>query len=1596
MEVTTTILRNPFKFLTSYGRNEHSPFEGRKAEIDALYDLLRRRNIVLVYGESGVGKTSLIQCGLANKFQSADWFDVLVLRKDNINTSLQETLLSHIETPLPPQADKDALQLIDTLYIENFKPVYLIFDQLEELYVFGKQEEIGEFYSTIANILRTRSNTCKIILVLRTEFHGELNDFHNKIAPVFDCQLRIERMKPPVGKTVIESLFHEHEAALKVEPGIEQVSSQIANALGQKGDINLLQLQVFLFYLWNKASLLPMDGDRVVITSDLVERISKIEDPLKEYVHETVAEIGNEKEAGVWSLLRHFVSEKDTKKIVHKSDIINLPPADVDEWIRELIEKEILKQTDSEHYELMHDSLAPIITLAQTRNVRTKLTDPPIKGNPYKGLASFDPEDSDRFFGREKVLAELLRKVEDNDLVALVGPSGCGKSSITKAGIIPKLISLGYADMIEKPGKNPGRIIESFHQLLKTVDPNKNIVLFIDQFEELNTQTESHEECDKFIAFLKWLLAENGNSNRKIKVLLSVREDYEQEFDQFFADKWAESKFNIPPFGDEELQLVITEPAYYAGLEFSPDYLVDTIVRDARRSKGAALPLLSFALSETYEKYKEEIKKTGTITEEMYNGIGGVIGGLEKRADGIVERCSDERIVRNVMLRMVAFGEGERAGKRAFRSEFIYPNDAESQRVSEVLDEFISRKLVVAGTNNGNAYVEPAHDALVRNWQRARKWTNDHQDILYLQRNLAQGLATYKKFETLWNSDPRLAEAKAVSESTDDWLNKEEAGFVTASIREKRRLKRSQRFYAGIYLGLIGFAIAAAFYSQWNKSEAKKKAKEEANAANVMALKQKSDSINKFNASLIISYNSLSASNNQLVAQKQLSDSLYRETLALSEQKRLSEEKRAEISAKALADNKKLLDELSLSYDLSTQKADSMTRLLTQVNLQSEYFYRSLNFSDARQKQDLIDTLIALKFTKKDPAKFESFKNSLNLLAYASDDDEINPNNRFFKIKQSYQQYPHIGIDTLGASTINKYLYYTQKLNIGRQDALVLRTPVIASLARNKNFAITTDSRLLTGKYANGKIAIDNQISLYRLSGNYENDSVNVSGFLPVNAKLLTMTCTADNRVIGVTASQAYIWNGNTRKSSTIDLPQSKLAYTAAVSPDGRNIVIDYKDHSVAMVDVANPKKLIKLFDTDKKSTAWITGIQFSPDGNILLVNNSYGGYWLYWLKTKYSNRFQCAIQSATNFSFTPDSRYLTCTLRDSIFLVDLNGIRVGRGIRWTQGSVVNKVILSPDWKDLIVQSTRGAANITSELYETWKPKEKDSVFSMIARSNADRTTIKKSFLGDGNFGFADDGLVLSYTNNPTSGLAVYLNKNFGEFDNFSKADQAIKLPDSDEDQYELAMSYYEQARPALGLAAYLGSLYRSRLLFESLLDHDSKRQEQYLESYRELYHTIFNVDSNYRSMCSGLRLYVQKGEQILKQKPRDSDTKTNLAFEYGNLSWYAIFIPGQDYNQVIQDASRSVALDPYYCDWANTNLALGYLLSKRFKEAKAVYTKFRKQSYNSRSRTFKDAFLEDLATLRRKKVISEAQPDVYAQADLIEKWLRDEITSLD
>jgi DNA-binding SARP family transcriptional activator len=143
---------------------------------------------------------------------------------------------------------------------------------------------------------------------------------------------------------------------------------------------------------------------------------------------------------------------------------------------------------------------------------------------PFKGLASFDVEDSGVFHGRERLVSEMVARLATAPLLGVIGPSGSGKSSLLRAGLLASLHHGALPDSerwpiaLLRPGEHPLRALEQAR-----ADGGERLILAIDQFEEVFTACDRESERT---AFIDALGARARDERRGTLVLVALRADF--------------------------------------------------------------------------------------------------------------------------------------------------------------------------------------------------------------------------------------------------------------------------------------------------------------------------------------------------------------------------------------------------------------------------------------------------------------------------------------------------------------------------------------------------------------------------------------------------------------------------------------------------------------------------------------------------------------------------------------------------------------------------------------------------------------------------------------------------------------------------------------------------------------------------------------------------------------------------------------------------------------------------------------------------------------------------------------------------------------
>jgi energy-coupling factor transporter ATP-binding protein EcfA2 len=473
---------------------------------------------------------------------------------------------------------------------------------------------------------------------------------------------------------------------------------------------------------------------------------------------------------------------------------------------------------------------------------------------PYKGLEVFEEDDADLFFGRERLVEDLVSRIEESRTVFITGPSGSGKSSLVRAGLINALKQGAIKNLHSerwlyetmKPGREPIKDLALAFSRLKSPGladyfqahasekdilnkcaesvlsgrKDQRFVLFIDQFEEVFTQISQEAER---VAFINMLAHAGTAENGRVIILFAMRSDFVSNCATHPAlNEMLSQQFRqIGAMQPEELVSAIALPARHVGLPIE-DELIARIINDMKGEPGA-LPLMQFALKDLFDAQQE---KGGVIalTLEDYLRHGGIHKSLERHADKSFATLSEneQELARSIFSGLIEIGRGTQDTRRTALFDELVPANAKATEVESVVQRLADARLIITDEQAGKDTVTISHEKLIDAWPWLKKLVNENRDVIALQNEIKSDATEWddhKRDESYLYIGARLANAREQLEAKKLVLSGSAYEFVRAGSAQQRRRQRTTWF--GVAAIGVALTVAAAVFSLQSSNNAK-------------------------------------------------------------------------------------------------------------------------------------------------------------------------------------------------------------------------------------------------------------------------------------------------------------------------------------------------------------------------------------------------------------------------------------------------------------------------------------------------------------------------------------------------------------------------------------------------------------------------------------------------------------------------------------------------------------------------------------------------------------------------------------------------------
>ena len=491
---------------------------------------------------------------------------------------------------------------------------------------------------------------------------------------------------------------------------------------------------------------------------------------------------------------------------------------------------------------------------------------------PYRGLRPLEAEDAGIFFGRGGPIVEAvdqargLLAIPAPRLFVILGASGAGKSSFMRAGLLPRLtrddrhflpLPVIRPERAAITGDNgllfaleaalPAAGIATTRAKLRaaieggasTLQPllralaNKAaqpaldgssepkppaLILSIDQGEEL-FGVEGQDEAQALLALLRGLLLSDDPA---VIVVLGIRSDsYGHLQEANLLDGIRKIPFDLGPMPKGSYAEVIKGPARRLDgsarqIEIE-DTLVDALLADIEAGGAKdALPLLAFTLERLYLEHGGD----GDLTVAEYRSLGGIRGSIEAAVERALKAAdADPAIPKDHASRMALLRRGLIPWLAGVDPDTGAPRRRVA-RLSEIPTEarplihhLVGQHLLTTDVakDTGGTTIEPAHEALLRQWSLLGGWLAEDAGLLAVlegvKRACRDWVANNRDAAWLIHATDRLAAAERLTARPDlaDHMEATDRDYLAACRKVEATAKgRRRRVQALIYLMLIG------------------------------------------------------------------------------------------------------------------------------------------------------------------------------------------------------------------------------------------------------------------------------------------------------------------------------------------------------------------------------------------------------------------------------------------------------------------------------------------------------------------------------------------------------------------------------------------------------------------------------------------------------------------------------------------------------------------------------------------------------------------------------------------------------------------------
>jgi WD40 repeat protein len=375
VSAAAVVATTPFKGLSAFQDTELDAvlFCGREREQEVVVANLLASRLTVLYGASGVGKTSLLRAAVAHSIRQIPGTAVVLFSSWAGDPS--DGLGEAIDSAVGIESSGALTERLHSASEAVDGEVYVILDQFEEFFLYHDR---GVFADDLAEAVREPSLRANFLLGLREDALSKLDVFKGQIPNLFANYLRLDHLDRHGARAAIlgpVERFNELSGEkVRVEQElVDAVLDQVAAGkvdVGQAGRggvatdetrIEAPYLQLVLERLWE----VERESGSTVLRVATLQELGGAESIVRVHLERALGRLQPAEQDVAATMFSHLVTPSGSK-IAHRpgdlAQYASVPEADVMPVLNVLGRERIVRAVDGagggERYEIFHDVLA--------------------------------------------------------------------------------------------------------------------------------------------------------------------------------------------------------------------------------------------------------------------------------------------------------------------------------------------------------------------------------------------------------------------------------------------------------------------------------------------------------------------------------------------------------------------------------------------------------------------------------------------------------------------------------------------------------------------------------------------------------------------------------------------------------------------------------------------------------------------------------------------------------------------------------------------------------------------------------------------------------------------------------------------------------------------------------------------------------------------------------------------------------------------------------------------------------------------------------------------------------------------------------------